>query len=599
MTTFPRAKLCRFNEVPGCAPPPGTYEPKLCEKLPLGLFDRSERFTSPKQPTPKICSQSPERRSSLQSNDSKVKNSPGLHRSQSVRCSRTKRHVTDAIKRRDRHCECNIVKLPAEMVSVESTANLPCSRCAWFKKTRSKSLYSLKKLQGRIEAQMNKIQSQDVKQDEIKKIIKELADVIPNYEAKLRDIEAEKEALKEIIQSLQSQIFDQRYNICTLTDCLDELTAAGNLLINQKTEYMEEMKQKDVEIYQSHTKVVMLKDELAFQKLKNTEMSSKIYEMVKDLQNSMESVSKLKEEVAVAQLALANKTEECQQLENIARSSKEDLSSIQHALESKTKECLQLEEQVAQCKEAKEEHVTITELLCSVQEQCDNHKRAYDALADRADKVYWEYDALKKSHDHLIENAEESMSSMLEKIKNNFSIDSDDETQEVSSPLKVSDSRSRLVLKYLADLRTAVGRVMEITFESQERNCTLERELGAKNDEIQGLELLIGPFREQLKEYEQERQALTAVTNKTKKELIEISLQQAASLGHQNHKQKIKYLVQLKEANLKLKEEVTELQAKLSQKDRMLWRLTKVGAPGFATPRGLTVRGKENSGEKK
>ncbi|XP_065352096.1 myosin-4-like [Cloeon dipterum] len=41
---FPKAKLTRFNEVEGCAPPPGTYDPKQTSKLVGGVLSKTLRF---------------------------------------------------------------------------------------------------------------------------------------------------------------------------------------------------------------------------------------------------------------------------------------------------------------------------------------------------------------------------------------------------------------------------------------------------------------------------------------------------------------------------------------------------------------------------
>ncbi|KAH3838894.1 hyaluronan mediated motility receptor-like isoform X2 [Dreissena polymorpha] len=46
--SFPRANIKRFNENNGCAPPPGTYDPKLKDKAAGGVVDKTERFKAPK-----------------------------------------------------------------------------------------------------------------------------------------------------------------------------------------------------------------------------------------------------------------------------------------------------------------------------------------------------------------------------------------------------------------------------------------------------------------------------------------------------------------------------------------------------------------------
>ncbi|XP_078327011.1 uncharacterized protein LOC111125101 isoform X1 [Crassostrea virginica] len=46
--SFPKANIKRFNDVLGCAPPVGSYDPKLTAKQAGGIIDKSERFRPPK-----------------------------------------------------------------------------------------------------------------------------------------------------------------------------------------------------------------------------------------------------------------------------------------------------------------------------------------------------------------------------------------------------------------------------------------------------------------------------------------------------------------------------------------------------------------------
>lgn len=75
-------------------------------------------------------------------------------------------------------------------------------------------------------------------------------------------------------------------------------------------------------------------------------------------------------------------------------------------------------------------------------------------------------------------------------------------------------------------------------------------DLECKNQELLDI---IGPFKNQLMQFELERNFLLSKTENTEKELKALSLEHAKSLGHQNHKQKIKHVVNLHEtiANLK------------------------------------------------
>uniref|UniRef100_A0A023EXJ0 Putative titin isoform x6 n=1 Tax=Triatoma infestans TaxID=30076 RepID=A0A023EXJ0_TRIIF len=90
-------------------------------------------------------------------------------------------------------------------------------------------------------------------------------------------------------------------------------------------------------------------------------------------------------------------------------------------------------------------------------------------------------------------------------------------------------------------------------------------DLETRNSE---LENIIGPFKEQLVQFESERAALLSKTENTEKELKALALEHAKALGHQNHKQKIKHVVHLTETICELKKEMEKLRnenAKLRQ----------------------------------
>lgn len=68
---------------------------------------------------------------------------------------------------------------------------------------------------------------------------------------------------------------------------------------------------------------------------------------------------------------------------------------------------------------------------------------------------------------------------------------------------------------------------------------------------------LIGPFTEQLKAYEAEYNELISEKLTAENELKQLELRYAEKLGHQNQKQKIKYMVDLKKRNLELSEVIS------------------------------------------
>lgn len=83
----------------------------------------------------------------------------------------------------------------------------------------------------------------------------------------------------------------------------------------------------------------------------------------------------------------------------------------------------------------------------------------------------------------------------------------------------------------------------------------------------------IEPFKDQLDEYEAERNALLCQNSQAKDEVAKLGQQYAKLLGHQNKKQKIHHVVKLKEENNNLKAEITKLRDQAEKQKRAMKKL--------------------------
>ena len=84
-------------------------------------------------------------------------------------------------------------------------------------------------------------------------------------------------------------------------------------------------------------------------------------------------------------------------------------------------------------------------------------------------------------------------------------------------------------------------------------SCSLLDKVAELERRYKEMELLIGPFREQLEAFDAERQALELQKEAAEGEMRELGLRYAEILGHQNHKQKIKHVTKLREQIHELK----------------------------------------------
>ncbi|XP_058969166.2 hyaluronan-mediated motility receptor isoform X1 [Pocillopora verrucosa] len=109
----------------------------------------------------------------------------------------------------------------------------------------------------------------------------------------------------------------------------------------------------------------------------------------------------------------------------------------------------------------------------------------------------------------------------------------------------------------------------------------------------------IEPFKDQLDEYEAERNALLCQNNQAKDEVAKLGQQYAKLLGHQNKKQKIHHVVKLKEENNSLKAEITKLREQTEKQKRAMKKLEEKldlvsGKKKFNTTEAFSHSKKEN-----
>lgn len=109
----------------------------------------------------------------------------------------------------------------------------------------------------------------------------------------------------------------------------------------------------------------------------------------------------------------------------------------------------------------------------------------------------------------------------------------------------------------------------------------------------------IEPFKDQLDEYEAERNALLSQNNQAKDEVAKLGQQYAKLLGHQNKKQKIHHVVKLKEENNSLKAEITKLWEQTEKQKRAMKKLEEKldlvsGKKKFNTTEAFSHSKKEN-----
>ncbi|XP_045479550.1 hyaluronan-mediated motility receptor-like [Harmonia axyridis] len=123
-------------------------------------------------------------------------------------------------------------------------------------------------------------------------------------------------------------------------------------------------------------------------------------------------------------------------------------------------------------------------------------------------------------------------------------------------------------------------------------------EVNRKNlKKIQEQNALIAPFKEQLESYELEMKNLKSAKDHIENEAKDLGQKYAEILGHQNHKQKIKYMVNLKSKNEELSKTNVDLESKLRIHEKKLEKLKKENADLKRTTKKIALyEDKENIG---
>ncbi len=98
---------------------------------------------------------------------------------------------------------------------------------------------------------------------------------------------------------------------------------------------------------------------------------------------------------------------------------------------------------------------------------------------------------------------------------------------------------------------------------------------------FESLQAMVEPFKEQLEAYESEKSALLDQNKATVEDLKQLAAQHGKLLGHQNHKQKINHLVQLKTDNVNLRQEKARLQTEAARQARHIAKLEAKLAGGM------------------
>merc|ERR1719468_639135 len=101
----------------------------------------------------------------------------------------------------------------------------------------------------------------------------------------------------------------------------------------------------------------------------------------------------------------------------------------------------------------------------------------------------------------------------------------------------------------------------------------METKLEEEEERNRALEQMIEPFKDQLESFELEKNSFLFIGILACDEVKKLATQYGQLLGHQNQKQKIQHVVKIKQENVELKTEITNLRKQVGKQKQNLTKL--------------------------
>lgn len=382
-----------------------------------------------------------------------------------------------------------------------------------------------------------------------------------DLEKDIKDIQADNE---KYVDELISELVLEKERCSELSQALEEIKIQKKDVEKKIAELEEQSKGKD----EFQNKIKVLESNLEDTKMENVDLNNEVealYKEIEELEKQIEDLKVDKKKMTV--------------LVNELKGEKGDLMEMikqqQEEMELLTNEISRQQEQIDELKQMKNEKLdemkaqfqaeVQNELYMLQQHLEEKQKMVTQLQAKEQDLVY----KLKAAEADLIagetekKNVECKLKENAEKM-NDFLIKYNAmEKRKNEYKIYVIDLEKELLsLKEQVDaLNDEKEKLKEQSNEETMKATSLTATIADLECRNRELESIIGPFKEQLLQYESERAELLTKTATTEKELRSLELAHAKVLGHQNHRQKIRHVVHLTEQITELKSELEKLRA--------------------------------------
>lgn len=577
---FSKAKILRFNDIQSCAPPPGAYTPKFDNHV-LGSVVYNKDNSKP------TCPESP---------TSSCSDVNSINSTTSVPTFRT-----PTIPRRRKRAMTH---------SLGAKSNI-------FSLTDENS----EELREKIVECVNKdetIKDLEYQIEELKLFICDLKiekkDLIQNKEELLIDLKN----MREKLEFMNKQLSES--NVEKQTKC-DELTTLKAELKDQNIEQMKQL-QANVTLQSECDEIrnKLCTEHQEKEKYKKEFVAEK-QRCEMTLNSTQEQIETLKHDLLISQQNLAQLTMELKNLE----SAKLEIRQQRDSLKT-DKETLKNDLQTDQTK--------IAELQTKIQNKDIQIKELQSFSSDQKEMcliaqslVTQVKNEMQKLEEKIVDYQfkEQRKEQEIDRVKQDLILQSKGNANQIK---EISTLRNIIVLKEgelqqcLETRTTQQTKITDLTLTLKERELEMndvvrsfkkQKEDYMKFEEIKlnyevfinkckeyekiiaEQNALIGPFREQLERFEEEHKILLAHKKEAENEAKEMGLKYAEIAGHQNHKQKLKHMMDLKKKNINLVEQKHDYETQLWQKNRTIEKLqNKIAQLTANNPKVPKETNKEN-----
>uniref|UniRef100_A0A8C6TJ47 Hyaluronan-mediated motility receptor (RHAMM) n=1 Tax=Neogobius melanostomus TaxID=47308 RepID=A0A8C6TJ47_9GOBI len=606
--SFSKAPLKRFNDHVGCAPPPGTYDPKHEERKGAASFDKSEpahAFLLPPSPSRAPC-MSPIRRTmsadGLADGGSAKKEKTAMSIDMKQQKLLEKEILGAAAGEQDRRLQAlqdDLKKAEAKLLAAVREKTTLTANVTSLERQRAE----LKKIN---EFLKNKV-SADASKKRINSLTMDLMEARNNLDAKNRELNVLRVSTEGQVKALEMDIKEANDNLMALTERNKDLVedAKHRTEIREKQEevrvladYLDSANEKiqlRVPITMSLTRTMALvcvhcrqhQSDIERQmarledELRQKEEETQAYRQDFDLSKQVLRETEMRLESQ--ELELETSKESVKHLENQMKSVNEELQAAHTTVHQQEAELSRVREVLRRTEKELDERVAHLEQRCHLAEE-DRSMTRTEGL-NRAEELKAEINALteaKKEEENKQIQLQEEHSAITEELTKEkvtcLHLTVNGEREESEQKMGQLKEELEEVLGELAVLEGEEQRRRELLTQNREEMEKLQTEnMGLEKQLNDTLEQLLGCA--QLNAFAAEKNALLNEKGANQEELNKLSDAYARLMGHQNQKQKIKHIVKLKDENLTLKQELSKLRTQVFCQKREMEQL-KLQLPG-------------------